>query len=151
MWEIPRLAWHCAVAGYIWTACASLALAQPPKTLLAEYCVGCHSEKAKTGGIVLEGVNPDQPAGNAKVLEKVLRKVRTGEMPPPGLPRPEPATAKAFTASLEAALDQAAAKNQNPGRPAIHRLNRAEYSNAIRDLLAIDIDPGSSLPPDDSG
>ena len=84
-------------------------------------------------------------------MEKVLRKISTGEMPPRGLPRPEPAVTKAFTASLEAALDQAAAKNPNPGRPAIHRLNRVEYSNAIRDLLAIDLNPGSSLPPDDSG
>ena len=135
--------------------CASSALAQQPtasgRILLTRYCVGCHSEQTKTAGIVLENINPDQPGENGQVLEKVLRKVRTGEMPPRGLPRPEPAVAKAFTTSLEAALDQAAAKNPNPGRPAIHRLNRVEYSNAIRDLLAIDLNPGSSLPPDDSG
>jgi cytochrome c551/c552 len=135
--------------------CASSALAQQPtasdKILLTRYCVGCHSAQTKTAGIVLENVNPDRPGENAQVLEKVLRKISTGEMPPRGLPRPEPAVTKAFTASLEAALDQAAAKNPNPGRPAIHRLNRVEYSNAIRDLLAIDLNPGSSLPPDDSG
>ena len=134
---------------------ASLALAQQPsvsdKTLLRQYCVGCHSQQAKTGGIVLEGVDLDKPAENAQVLEKVLRKIRTGEMPPRGLPRPDPAVAKAFTLSLEAALDHSAATNPNPGRPAIHRLNRVEYSNAVRDLLALDIDPGLSLPPDDSG
>src|ERR1700693_1740912 len=120
---------------------ASSALAQQPtasdKTLLTPYCVGCHSAQTKTAGIVLENVNPDQPGENAQVLEKVLRKVSTGEMPPRGLPRPEPAVTKTFTASLEATLDQAAAKNPNAGRPAVHRLNRFEYSNAIRDLLAI--------------
>jgi Protein of unknown function (DUF1592)/Protein of unknown function (DUF1588)/Protein of unknown function (DUF1585)/Protein of unknown function (DUF1587)/Protein of unknown function (DUF1595) len=144
-------AW-CVSLG-IW--CISFALAQQPaaseKPLLARYCAGCHSQQAKIGGVVLDNVNPDKPGENAPVLEKVLRKVSTGEMPPRGLPRPDPAVAKAFTASLEAALDQAAAKNPNPGQPAIHRLNRVEYSNAIRDLLAIDINPGSSLPPDDSG
>ncbi len=120
-------------------------------TLLAQYCVGCHSKQVKTAGIALEDINLNKTDENAPVLEKVLRKIRSGEMPPRGLPRPEPVVAGAFTASLEAALDQAAAMNPNPGRPAIHRLNRAEYSNAIRDLLAIDINPGSSLPPDDSG
>jgi uncharacterized protein DUF1592/uncharacterized protein DUF1588/uncharacterized protein DUF1585/uncharacterized protein DUF1587/uncharacterized protein DUF1595 len=143
------------VAGLAGAWCISLGLAQQPasseKTLLAQYCAGCHSAQAKTGGIVLEHVNLDKAAENAPVLEKVLRKVRTGEMPPRGLPRPTPAVAKAFTASLEATLDQAAAQSPNPGLPAIHRLNRIEYSNAIRDLLAIDINPGSSLPPDDSG
>jgi len=143
------------VAGLAGAWCVSLGFAQQPasteKALLARYCAGCHSAQAKTGGIVLEHVNPDKPGENAQVLEKVLRKVRTGEMPPRGLPRPTPAVASSFTASLEAALDQAAAKSPNPGLPAIHRLNRIEYSNAIRDLLAIDINPGSSLPPDDSG
>src|SRR5690349_8432277 len=122
-----------------------------PPAFLVRYCTGCHSQQLKTAGIVLTGVDPAKPGENAQVLEKVLRKVRTGEMPPPGLPRPAPAVAHQFIASLEAALDQAAQKKPNPGRPAIHRLNRIEYSNAIRDLLAIDIDPGATLPPDDSG
>jgi hypothetical protein len=135
--------------------CAFLALAQQPaaspKLLLTRYCAGCHSAQTKTAGIVLDNLDPERPGESAQVFEKVLRKVRTGEMPPKGLPRPEPEAAKAFIASLETALDQAAARNPNPGQPAIHRLNRVEYSNAIRDLLAIDINPGSSLPPDDSG
>jgi hypothetical protein len=156
MWRFSLLGrQRLVVAGFIWAWCILAAQAQPPapseKTLLARYCVGCHSEQAKIGGIVLEHVNPEKPGENAAVLEKVLRKVRTGEMPPRGLPRPTPEAAKAFTASLEGALDRAAANNPNPGRPAIHRLNRIEYSNAVRDLLAIDINPGSSLPPDDSG
>src|SRR5689334_2463818 len=85
------------VAGLLGIACASLAPAQQAKasekTLLGRYCVGCHSAQEKTAGIVLEGVNPDRPGENAKILEKVLRKVCTGEMPPRGLPRPEPAVA----------------------------------------------------------
>src|ERR1700693_4357201 len=157
VWPAPRfsLADSSGLPDSSGVWCASLALAQQPaasgQTLLVRYCVGCHSQQAKTGGIVLENVDPGKPGENAQVLEKALRKIHTGEMPPRGLPRPEPAVAKAFTASLEAALDQAATKNPNPGRPAIHRLNRVEYSNAIRDLLAIDINPGFSLPPDDSG
>ncbi len=156
MWRFSLLGRRCVViAGLAGAWCVSLGFAQQPasseKTLLAQYCAGCHSAQAKTGGVVLDNVNPDKPGENAQVLEKVLRKVRTGEMPPRGLPRPTPAAAMAFTASLEAALDQAAAKSPNPGLPAIHRLNRIEYSNAVRDLLAIDINPGSSLPPDDSG
>ena len=101
--------------------------------------------------MVLEGVNLKNPGNDAQVLEKALRKIRTSEMPPPGLPRPDAATRTAFTSYLEASLDQASLKNPNPGLPAIHRLNRAEYTNAIRDLLAIDINPGASLPPDDAG
>ena len=96
-------------------------------------------------------MRPDDAGAQAQTWERVLRKVRSGEMPPPGLPRPEPAESAALTAWIEAELDRAAAAKPNPGRPAIHRLNRAEYSNAIRDLLALDIDPGSSLPADDSG
>ena len=72
-------------------------------------------------------------------------------MPPPGLPRPQKFAAASFSTWLEQALDGSAAANPNPGRPAIHRLNRAEYSNVIRDLLALDIKPGSSLPVDDRG
>jgi len=119
--------------------------------MLDQYCVGCHNQKNPTAGIALNGVDPANAGGNAAVLEKVLRKVRTGEMPPPGMPRPAAPVATAFTKSLEESLDRAAAGHPNPGRPAIHRLNRQEYSNAIRDILALDIEPGSALPVDDSG
>jgi len=85
-------------------------------------------------------------------LEKVLRKVKTGQMPPAGMPRPDSAHRAAFGNWLETSLDAEAAAHPNPGRPAaVHRLNRAEYSNAIRDVLALDINPGSQLPVDDSG
>jgi mono/diheme cytochrome c family protein len=118
---------------------------------LTQNCAMCHSQKAKTAGIVLEGIDASNVAAHAPTLEKALRKVRTGEMPPPGIPRPPVAASAAFLKDLAASLDGASAANPNPGRPAIHRLNRAEYSNTIRDLLALDIQPGALLPVDDSG
>ena len=84
------------------------------------------------------------PGASAEILEKALRKLSTGEMPPAGMPRPTPAAVAAFTAWLGESLDRYAAAHPNPGRPAIHRLNRAEYSNAIRDLLALDTKPGAT-------
>jgi hypothetical protein len=111
----------------------------------------CHNQKALTGGVSLEGIDFSDAAANASLMERVLRKIRSGEMPPPGMPRPTEAASTAFTKSLEDTLDKAAAAHPNPGRPAVHRLNRAEYSNAIRDVLALDIQPGASLPADDSG
>jgi len=118
---------------------------------MQQYCVMCHSVKAKTAGIVLEGIDWSNPGANSATLEKVLRKVRTGEMPPAKLPHPTPAAATAFTSWLEAELDKSAAAHPNPGRPAIHRLNRAEYGNAVRDLLGVEINANSLLPVDDSG
>jgi hypothetical protein len=118
---------------------------------LRKTCVPCHSEKLHTAGVVLEGIDLSHIGASAPVLERALRKVRTGEMPPAGIPRPPAEASAAFVKALEEALDRASAANPNPGRPAIHRLNRAEYSNAIRDLLALDIQPGELLPVDDSG
>lgn len=111
----------------------------------------CHNAKAKTAGIVLEGIDWNDVGSNSATLEKALRKVRAGEMPPPKLPRPTPAAASTFTAWLESQLDHAAAAHPNPGRPAVHRLNRAEYANAIRDLFGLHIDTTALLPVDDSG
>ena len=125
--------------------------AASPRPLLEQYCVLCHNQKNATAGIALNGIDPANAGPSAAVLEKVLRKLRTGEMPPAGMPRPAAPVSAAFTKSLEESLDRAAAANPNPGRPAVHRLNRVEYSNAIRDVLALDIQPGSSLPVDDSG
>ena len=148
-------------AGLTATAAATalfvpLVFAQSPAAatagaLVNQYCVFCHSQKLKTAGVVLEGMDFSHPGVNAAVLEKVLRKVRTGEMPPAGMPRPDKPAAAAFTAWLGDALDAAAAAHPDPGRPTLHRLNRAEYSNAIRDLLALDVKPGEMLPVDDSG
>src|ERR1022692_704010 len=122
-----------------------------PRALVDQYCVACHNQKTLTAGVSLEGIDLSHAGENAAILERALRKVRTGEMPPTGMPRPTPAVSASFVKSLEDTLDRAAAANPNPGRPAVHRLNRAEYSNAIRDVLALDIQAGSSLPVDDSG
>ncbi|MEO8127245.1 MAG: DUF1592 domain-containing protein, partial [Bryobacteraceae bacterium] len=127
------------------------AAAAEAKPLATQYCGGCHSQKAKMAGIVLEGLDPSHPEDHAAVWEKVLRKLKAGQMPPAGLPRPSEPVLAAFTTSLGAELDRAAAANPNPGNPTIHRLNRAEYSNAVRDLLALDIKPGAKLPADDIG
>ncbi len=123
----------------------------PSPAVLDQYCVTCHSDRLRTGGLTLEAVDLAHVGANADVLEKVVRKLRGGQMPPPRRPRPDKATTDAFVASLETALDRVAEASPSPGRPAIHRLNRVEYTNAIRDLLALDIDSRSLLPTDDSG
>src|SRR5438067_1140447 len=134
----------CAIGMPSLFAQATVPQGAPAAAALAkQYCVGCHSLKAKTAGIVLEGIDWSDVGANAGALEKALRKVRTGEMPPAGLPHPTPAAASAFTTWLESELDRAAAANPNPGRPAIHRLNRAEYGNAIRNLLALHLNTTS--------
>ncbi len=138
------------------TLTAACVLGQTPtasssKAVLDKYCIGCHSEKLKTGGVVLQNVDLTQIGAHAEVLEKVARKLRTGEMPPPGLPRPDKATINGLVGWIEESIDRYAAAHPNPGEPVIHRLNRAEYSNAIRDLLAVDTKPGNMLPVDDSG
>ncbi len=138
---VCELAWLCA-----WTV--PLAAQTPLETTVNRYCVGCHNDKLKTAGLSLAA------AGTAPsdTLEKVLRKLRAGEMPPPGIPAPDAATRGAIVSSLETQLDKQAAEHPNPGAPAIHRLNRAEYRNAVRDLLGLDPDDASiDLPPDDSG
>ncbi|MGH9752582.1 MAG: DUF1587 domain-containing protein, partial [Blastocatellia bacterium] len=121
------------------------------RTLIAEHCVACHNQKSRTANVALEGLDFNRVGEHAEIWEKVLRKVRTGQMPPPKAPKPAASEVAAFVGWLEGALDRAAELNPNPGRPAVHRLNRAEYSNAIRDLLALDIKPGAALPVDDSG
>lgn len=137
----------------IWWIFASAACltAQTPDALLTKYCVGCHNDKVKTAGVSLSAVSTADVAGGAATFEKVLRKVRTGEMPPNGLPAPDAATRAQFVNWLESQLDKAGAAKPNPGTPSIHRLNRAEYTNAVRDLLALDMDHSAGLPADDSG
>lgn len=121
------------------------------QSLVNRYCLGCHNDKVKTAGFSVQNLRTEAVAPNADAWEKVLRKVRTGEMPPPKLPRPTPEAARSFTRWLADELDRGAAANPNPGRPTIQRLNRAEYSNAIRDLLALELDHAAGLPADDSG
>src|SRR6202050_3618727 len=127
------------------------AQASQAQAMVQQYCAVCHNQTLKSGGIALAGLNFSDIAGNSGTLEKVLRKVHSGEMPPAGLPRPDAPVIAAFTRWLGGALDCSAAAHLTPGRPPMHRLNRTEYSNAIRDLLALDIKPGAMLPPDDTG
>jgi uncharacterized protein DUF1592/uncharacterized protein DUF1588/uncharacterized protein DUF1587/uncharacterized protein DUF1585/uncharacterized protein DUF1595 len=131
---------------------ASVGPAGPPphRAVLDRYCVTCHNERLRTGGLSLEKIDVAHVADAPVVWEKVVSKLRGGAMPPAGLPRPEQASLDAFATYLETALDRAATEHPNPGRPALRRLTRTEYRNAIRDLLAVDIDAGSVLPADDS-
>ena len=144
----PVVAPRVAAAGAGSAAGVPAAAAAPQRELLDKYCVTCHNDRTKAGGLVLTGVNQEQAAASAGTLEKVVRKLKTAQMPPPGAPRPDKAAADAFVASLEGALDQAWKAAPNPGRPVVHRLNRTEYTNAVRDLLAFEV-ARSLLPPDD--
>jgi mono/diheme cytochrome c family protein len=124
------------------------------RAVLDRYCVTCHNERLKTAGLMLDKMDIVNVPEGAETWEKVVRKLRTEAMPPTGLPRPDKATYNGFATYLETSLDRASAARPNPGRPVVHRLNRAEYVNAVRDLLAIDtnaIDIPSQLPADDSG
>src|SRR5437870_11998843 len=130
---------------------AQLQQEQTPKSVLDQYCVGCHSTRLKTGGLDLESLNLDAPGANAETWEKVIAKLRAGSMPPPGRPRPDKATYRAVASRLEQQVDRAWDAKPDPGRiAAVHRLNRAEYNNAIRDLLAIDFDAKPKLPGDET-
>jgi mono/diheme cytochrome c family protein len=120
------------------------------RALVDKYCVGCHNQRARTAGLMLDKMDLTKIGDGAEIWEKVVRKVRGGMMPPPGMPRPDQAAMGSFATWLESGLDAAAEVNPNPGKPALHRLNRTEYANAIRDLLDFDVDASKLLPPDDS-
>jgi mono/diheme cytochrome c family protein len=114
------------------------------------YCATCHNPRVKAGGLALDALPIANAARDPQTWEKVIRKVRTGMMPPAGAPRPDRATLDSLAARVETTLDRAAAAAPNPGAPALHRLNRTEYGNAVRDLLDLPIDPTTLLPGDDS-
>jgi hypothetical protein len=120
------------------------------KDTLDQYCVTCHNPRLKTGGLVLDTASLDRVAANPAVWEKVVRKLRLGVMPPAGSRRPDAATYDRVIESLEGEIDAQAAAHPYPGRPLLHRLNRAEYANAIRDLLGLRVDVSALLPPDDA-
>ncbi len=124
--------------------------AESDKQFLAQYCQGCHSGQLKTGGLSLERMDPGQVSQSAETWEKVVRKLRAGMMPPSGAPRPARAAIDEFVTHIENSLDQFAARHPNPGTVGLHRLNRAEYANAVRDLLDVDADVSTLLPSDDS-
>jgi len=129
---------------------AARAAASPQQAVVNQYCVGCHNDRVKRGDLTLSNLDPARPAPeDVATWEKAIRKVRAGMMPPAGARRPDAAAIEAFASAVEGALDQAAAAAPNPGRTALHRLNRTEYANSVRDLLGFEIDPATLLPPDD--
>lgn len=112
------------------------------------YCAACHNDKSKAGGFSFTQVNLERPGQNVEQFEKVILKLRTGMMPPAGMPRPKADVLKRFVTDLETQIDRGAAGHPNPGAPALHRLNRAEYRNSIHDLLGLDVDVETLLPAD---
>ena len=127
------------------------AAASDQQALVKRYCLGCHNSRTKSGGLALDSLDLTNISAGAPTWEKVVRKLRAGVMPPAGMPRPDEATHDAFVNWLEGELDGAAAANPNPGRTeSFHRLNRSEYQNAIRDLLALELNIADLLPADDS-
>jgi mono/diheme cytochrome c family protein len=154
-------AWSAYTPGAVQAAApqAASSFAAPPtaaagngasyQPVLAKYCINCHDDRRKTGGLSLQHVDLSDAAAHAAVLEKVVKKLRSRAMPPAGMPRPDEHTYADLTSTLEGELDRAWAASPNPGRPAaLHRLNRAEYRNAVRDLVALDVDVSALLPPD---
>ncbi|HVW84546.1 MAG TPA: DUF1592 domain-containing protein, partial [Bryobacteraceae bacterium] len=150
-YQVPRQrpgAAPCALlcSLFVFVPLNSPAAAQP--NLVDQYCIGCHSTASKSGGLVLEKADAVHPALHPSIWEKVVRKLQAGEMPPPGAPRPAAEFTRAFVAGLTRNLDAAAQASPYAGRPVIRRLNRLEYSNAIRDLLAIELPVADELPAD---
>jgi hypothetical protein len=117
--------------------------------MLDRYCTECHNGAELAGGLSLESLDHANIHSNAEVLEKVVRKLRGGLMPPPGGPRPDEQRLETFVTWMEASLDASAAESPNTGFVPLHRLNRKEYANAVRDLFALEIDPAALLPQDD--
>ncbi len=141
-------AWQLPLAGQAPPAVSS---ADDARAILDRYCVGCHSDRLRTAGLTLQAVDLASPAAHAETLEKAIVKLRLGSMPPAGRPRPAPAVYGALAGWLETELDREAAAHPNPGRTeSLHRLNRTEYANVIRDLLDLEgLNFATLLPSDD--
>src|SRR3954471_15655074 len=140
----------CVGSGSL-TLNARAPLAQPDvQAVLKQYCITCHNQRAKTANLELDSKDLDHLDKDVVVWEAVVRKLRTGMMPPKNASRPERATLDNVAAWLETGLDRAAAVHPNPGAPALHRMNRNEYANAIRDLLDLQVDVTTLLPSDSS-
>ncbi|MFP6572686.1 MAG: DUF1592 domain-containing protein [Vicinamibacterales bacterium] len=147
------------VAGAVLLVCAteSVAWAQAseqattPGELIDRYCSSCHNDRIQTAGLSFDSLNGVNPSDDAEVWERIILKLRSGAMPPPGRPRPDVETYHSVANQLEALIDQVAVLSPNPGRTSTtHRLNRTEYRNAIRDLLAVDLDVDLLLPGDET-
>jgi mono/diheme cytochrome c family protein len=142
---------YCFIAATYLSGSPQDAAESERKAVLGKYCFGCHNEKLKSGRLALSTLDMASLSKNADTWEKVIRKVRTGAMPPVGMPRPDKTVAENLVTGVEGELDRAALENPNPGRPSLQRLNRSEYHNAIRDLLEVEIDAASMLPADVAG
>ncbi len=118
--------------------------------VIDSYCTDCHNLEDFSGGFAFDLLAPDAIHEDAELWEEVVRKLRGGMMPPPGEPRPDASALDSLVAGLELALDETAAANPNPGAPVLHRMNRAEYANAVRDLLDLSLDTSGLFPADDS-
>jgi hypothetical protein len=132
---------------------AALVLVAPcwaQRQIVDKYCVTCHNQRLKTGGLALDTLDFTKVPDDAETWEKVLQKLHAGAMPPAGMPRPDAASLTQLISSIETQIDRAAQAKPFAGRPLLHRMNRAEYANAIRDLLGLDVDAATLLPPDDA-
>lgn len=125
------------------------ATAATERALVNKYCVVCHSDRLKTGGISLQSADMTNIPAGAELWEKVIHKLSLGAMPPQGMPRPDQPSIDHLVSWLTTSIDRAAAAHPNPGRATLHRLNRTEYANAIHDLLGLEVDPAPLLPADD--
>jgi len=144
----PKAAPRPAVSHPVTSQSAAAPAADAQATLIKQYCVTCHNDKMKTGGLTLASFDPAHPDQNADTAEKVIRKLRLGMMPPPQARRPDVALLNNLASSLETKIDTFAAAHPNPGRRTFQRLNRAEYERAVKDVLDLDIDVNAFLPPD---
>ena len=148
LWSLPSSPVRAAATN---TPAAAAAAAPAQRALLDQYCVGCHNQRLKSGNLALDTPDVAKAGAEPEVWERVIRKLRLNAMPPPGRPRPDAAATEALVSFLKTEIDTAAASHPNPGRvETFHRLNRAEYKNAVRDLLRVDADVASLLPADDS-
>src|SRR5438067_13009452 len=137
---VPAPAWALIERPYSRQTQTVGAVYDRPQAVLNTYCITCHNERAKTGGLALDKLDVQHVAENSETWEKVVRKLRSGMMPPSGARRPDRASLDRFVTSLETELDRAAAVKPNPGTTALHRMNRTEYGNAVRDLIGLEID-----------
>ena len=153
-WPVQTAIVALVVCGAIATISGVQTNPASPQAVLDQYCITCHNQKLRTAGLMLDAVDVTRPAANAEVWERVIAKLRAGSMPPPGRPRPDAATYHAIASWLETEIDRAWIANPSPGRiSAVHRLNRTEYSHAVRDLFALDplsFDVKSLLPGDET-
>jgi len=150
-WVVLASAAPAVLAIAVLMKAQTAAPATNPRAFFDKYCVTCHDQDQRTAGLALDTLDLSKPGEHAEVLEKVIVKLRSGSMPPPGMPRPDAATYRAVATALENTLDKAWASHPNPGRiGAVQRLNRSEYNNAIRDLFALDMDVKPLLPGDDT-